>query len=194
VLPEPEDVEINIKPEDYRLDKFCATGPGGQHVNKTSSAVQLRFDVRHSPSLPGDVRHRLERLAGRRLTNDGVLVITAQQHRTQDRNRKERPPSDERIERGVQRHTVETLRPRHNQDNVHEHCAEADGCAPHDERDEGRLSASMLVAYASRLRVTDHPRVSGRHEAQRSGARFDADSSCRNVSRTVRSGGKFRGS
>jgi len=49
--------------------------------------VQLRFDVRHSPSLPDEVRARLERLAGRKLTRDGVLVITAQRHRTQDRNR-----------------------------------------------------------------------------------------------------------
>ena len=52
-----------------------ASGPGGQHVNTTSTAVQLRFDVRHSPSLPQDVRARLEQLAGSRLTNDGVLVI-----------------------------------------------------------------------------------------------------------------------
>ena len=66
-----------------------ATGPGGQHVNKTSSAVQLRFDVRHSPSLPHDVRHRLERLAGRRLTQDGVLVLVAQGERSQKRNREE---------------------------------------------------------------------------------------------------------
>jgi len=66
-----------------------ASGPGGQNVNKLSTAVQLRFDVRNSPSLPPDVRARLERLAGRRLTNDGVLVITAQRHRTQDRNRQE---------------------------------------------------------------------------------------------------------
>ena len=64
-----------------------ASGPGGQNVNKLATAVQLRFDVRNSPSLPEGVRGRLERLAGRRLTRDGVLVITAQRHRTQERNR-----------------------------------------------------------------------------------------------------------
>jgi ribosome-associated protein len=66
-----------------------AAGPGGQHVNKTSSAVQLRFDVRHSPSLPPDVRARMERLAGQRLTKDGVLVLVAQGERSQLRNRAE---------------------------------------------------------------------------------------------------------
>jgi len=64
-----------------------SSGPGGQNVNKLSTAVQLRFDVRRSPSLTDEVRARLERLAGRRLTRDGVLIITAQNHRTQERNR-----------------------------------------------------------------------------------------------------------
>jgi ribosome-associated protein len=66
-----------------------ASGPGGQNVNKLATAVQLRFDVRHSPSLPYEVRARLETLAGKRLTRDGVLVITAQRHRTQERNRED---------------------------------------------------------------------------------------------------------
>jgi ribosome-associated protein len=64
-----------------------ASGPGGQNVNKVSSAVQLRFDVRQSPSLPQAVRERLERLAGRRVSQDGILVITAQRFRSQERNR-----------------------------------------------------------------------------------------------------------
>jgi ribosome-associated protein len=66
-----------------------STGPGGQNVNKLATAVQLRFDVRHSPSLLPAVRQRLEHLAGRRLTNEGVLIIIAQRHRTQERNRQE---------------------------------------------------------------------------------------------------------
>ena len=66
-----------------------ASGPGGQNVNKVSSAVQLRFDVRRSPSLPKEVRVRLSRIAGRKMTNDGVLIITAQRHRSQDNNRKD---------------------------------------------------------------------------------------------------------
>jgi ribosome-associated protein len=64
-----------------------ASGPGGQNVNKVSTAVELRFDVRASPSLAPDVKSRLARLAGQRMTNDGVLVIQAQQFRTQERNR-----------------------------------------------------------------------------------------------------------
>ena len=66
-----------------------ASGPGGQNVNKVSSAVQLRFDVRQSPSLPNDVALRLMRLAGNRLTKEGVIVIVAQAHRDQSRNREE---------------------------------------------------------------------------------------------------------
>lgn len=66
-----------------------ASGPGGQHVNKVSSAVQIRFDVRRSPSLPNDVAIRLMKLAGSKLTHDGVIVIVAQTHRSQKRNREE---------------------------------------------------------------------------------------------------------
>lgn len=66
-----------------------ASGPGGQNVNKLSTAVQLRFDVRRSASLPHAVRTRLEHLAGRRLTQDGVLILTARNHRTQERNRQD---------------------------------------------------------------------------------------------------------
>jgi len=66
-----------------------ASGPGGQNVNKVSTAVELRFDVRGSLSLPAEVRARLERLAGRRLTDEGVLVIRAERFRTQERNRQD---------------------------------------------------------------------------------------------------------
>jgi ribosome-associated protein len=66
-----------------------AAGPGGQNVNKVATAVQLRFDLRRSPSLPDAVRARLEKLAGRRLTQEGVLIITAQRYRTQERNRQD---------------------------------------------------------------------------------------------------------
>ncbi len=64
-----------------------ASGPGGQHVNKVATAVQLRFDAARSPSLPDDVRSRLIRLAGRRMTGEGELIIEAKRFRTQERNR-----------------------------------------------------------------------------------------------------------
>jgi ribosome-associated protein len=66
-----------------------ASGPGGQNVNKVATAVQIRFDARRSRSLPNDVAIRLMRLAGSRLTKDGVIVLTAQSHRTQADNRAE---------------------------------------------------------------------------------------------------------
>ncbi len=80
---------ISIDEREIEESFIRASGPGGQNVNKLATAVQLRFDVRRSPSLSEDVRDRLARLAGRRLTNDGVLVITAQRHRTQERNRQD---------------------------------------------------------------------------------------------------------
>jgi ribosome-associated protein len=74
--------------EDEVVETFVrASGPGGQNVNKLSTAVELRFDVRGSRNLPDDVSIRLQKLAGRRLTKDGILVIEAQTHRTQERNR-----------------------------------------------------------------------------------------------------------
>jgi ribosome-associated protein len=80
---------ISIDEREIEENFVRSSGPGGQNVNKLSTAVQLRFNVRASPSLPAEVRQRLERLAGGRLTRDGVLVIIAQRHRTQGRNRQD---------------------------------------------------------------------------------------------------------
>ena len=78
---------ISIDEADIEESFVRASGPGGQNVNKLSTAVQLRFDIMHSPHLPEDVRQRAARLAGRRLTKEGVIVLIAQRHRTQERNR-----------------------------------------------------------------------------------------------------------
>ena len=80
---------IAIDPREIIESFIRSPGPGGQNVNKVATAVQLRFDLRRSPSLPDAVRARAERLAGRRLTKDGVLVITAARFRSQERNRED---------------------------------------------------------------------------------------------------------
>ena len=79
---------ISIKEDELKFDFIRASGPGGQKVNKASTAVQLRFDVKSSPALSDDIRFRLVRLAGRRITEDGILIIKAKSFRTQKQNRK----------------------------------------------------------------------------------------------------------
>lgn len=80
---------ISLDERELHLDFIRASGPGGQNVNKVATAVQLRFDAARSPSLPEDVRERLLRLAGRRRTEGGVVIIEARRFRTQGRNRQD---------------------------------------------------------------------------------------------------------
>ena len=100
--------EIELDEREIKEDFVRASGPGGQNVNKVSTAVQLRFDVARSPSLPEPVRERLIVLAGRRLTQDGVLILSAERYRSQRRNR------DDALERLIEliREACEVDKPR----------------------------------------------------------------------------------
>ena len=81
--------DISVDSSEMDWDFVRASGPGGQNVNKVATAVQLRFDAKHSPSLPEDVRERLIRLAGKRITGEGILIIDARRHRSQEQNRQD---------------------------------------------------------------------------------------------------------
>jgi ribosome-associated protein len=97
---------------DEREIQFVFTrsaGPGGQNVNKLSTTVQLRFNVRESPTLPEAVKHRLVKLAGKRMTSEGILIIVARQYRTQEQNRQE---AMDRLIRLIQQ-AAQPPKPRH---------------------------------------------------------------------------------
>lgn len=81
--------KIFINESEIKEEFIRSSGPGGQHVNRVATAVQLRFDVANSPSLPLDVRDRLLRIAGKRATEEGVLIIEARRYRSQEKNRKD---------------------------------------------------------------------------------------------------------
>jgi len=85
----PVNDQITVSEEELKFKFIRASGPGGQNVNKVSSAVQLRFDVRRSPSLPENVRTRMITLAGKRINDDGILIIEARRFREQSRNRQD---------------------------------------------------------------------------------------------------------
>ena len=80
---------VSVDEREIHLEFVRSSGPGGQNVNKVATSVQLRFDVKNSPSLPEEVRHRMIRLSGKRISSNGVLIIEAKRFRTQEKNRQD---------------------------------------------------------------------------------------------------------
>jgi ribosome-associated protein len=83
----PVTPRISLREDEIAESFIRASGPGGQNVNKVATAVELRFDAKSSPSLPDDIKARLRRLAGGRMTDEGILIIRSERHRSQERNR-----------------------------------------------------------------------------------------------------------
>ena len=81
--------DISLAPQEIRFEFIRASGPGGQNVNKVATAVQLRFDLQGSPSLPPVVKRRLRKLAGKKVSADGILIIRASRFKSQDQNRQD---------------------------------------------------------------------------------------------------------
>ncbi len=101
---------LSIDESEIQLDYIRASGPGGQNVNKVATAVQLRFDLLHSPSLEPDVKERLSKLAGSRLTAESVLVIEAKRFRTQEQNRIDALPAELALHCGLREDEIAGLK------------------------------------------------------------------------------------
>ena len=107
-MPLPIAAGVEIPDDELSLSFLRSSGPGGQHVNKVATAVQLRYDLEHSRALSEPAKLRLRRLGGRRVTAEGSILIVARNHRTQERNRRE---AEQRLAELIRR-ALEVPKPR----------------------------------------------------------------------------------